>query len=224
MIAEEQIPSHPEIISSSIPIGKIIDCIIDSFKANTPYLKDHIKQFTHQQLNEEKLTQEFVALLRRKTADYSFLIGQELKDLYNYSTGRSDFYFYWKDESTTTESFFSVEAKILTDRFPNSRETEYVIGSTNNGGIQRYKIEKHGKGLSQCGMLGFVEKDSFDFWIAKINTWIEELSKPNSSIWNKNESIKEVERNAVSIYLKSVAHRSSSNDIQLHHFWITLIN
>lgn len=219
MIAEEQIHDNPKEINSSIPAGKTIGYIIEAFKSTTPYFKKHISQFTHKVLNEEELTQEFVNLLRRKTVDHPFLIGQEKKDIYRFSKGRADFYFYWKEETATTESFFDVEAKILTQRFTKNREKEYVIGNSKNGGIERYKIEKHGKGLSECGMLGFIEKENSNFWITKINTWIKDLSKLDIT-WNKDEVVKELENHAEFVYLNSVTHTISSSDILLHHFWI----
>lgn len=219
MIAEEQFDNTREKFKSSIPFGKTIATIINTFKITTPYFKTHISQFTHKILNEEELTQEFVSLLRRKTTEYPFLIGQEKKDLYYHSKGRSDFYFYWKEETATTESFFDVESKILTDRFPKDRKKEYVIGNKNNGGIERYKIEKHGKGLDECGMLGFVEKENFEYWLTLINRWIENLAESDST-WTKDEVIKEEEVQTEFVYLKSVVHTISSRDVRLHHFWL----
>ena len=123
----EDFKYNPQNIESSIPFGKTINQIIESFRETTPYFKENIIQFTHKTLNEEELTQEFVALLRRKTAEFSFLIGQERKDLYTRSKGRVDIYFYWKEETATTASFFDVEAKMLTNRFHKSREKESLL-------------------------------------------------------------------------------------------------
>jgi hypothetical protein len=200
-------------------LGKTIDSIINSFASTTPYFKNHIQQFIHKTLNEEELTQEFVNLLRRKTIDLPFLIGQEKKDLYHFSKGRADFYFYWKEESATTESFFDVEAKILTDRFPEKRKKEYVIGENRNGGIERFKIEKHGKGLHQCGLLGFVEKHTTEYWFETINSWILELSSMDRS-WTNNEVLEIKETKPDYLYSISSAQRISSESVFLHHFWI----
>ncbi len=226
MTVEEQ-KSIVRKIDASIQLGKTIGDIIESFKVTTPDFKNHIAQFIHKILNEEELTQEFVNLLRRKTVDSSFLIGQEKKDLYHYSKGRADFYFYWKEETETTESFFDIEAKILTDRFTKDRAKEYVIGEhfkkdgtkEINGGIERYKLEKHGKGLFQCGMIGFIEKEDTAFWKTTINNWIEELSKSDLS-WNKNEVLTELENQTEYAYLNSIAHTITTKEILLHHFWI----
>ena len=218
MIAEEPI-YKPYRIESSIPLGKTIDSIIGSFASTVPHFKNHIKQFAHKTLNEEELTQEFVNLLRRKTIDLPFLIGQEKKDLYHFSKGRADFYFYRKEEFASTESFFDVEAKILTDRFPEKRKKEYVIGDNRNGGIERFKIEKHGKGLQQCGLLAFVEKSTSKYWFESINSWILELSSTDNH-WNKHEVLKIEEDISDYLYSTSTAQRISSDNVFLHHFWI----
>lgn len=218
----EDIKYSQQRIELSIPIGKTIDLIINSFKENTPNFKKHITKFNHKILNEEELTQEFVALLRRKTADFSFLIGQEKKDLYQYSKGRADFYFYWKEETSTTESFFDIEAKIMTDRFSLNREKEYVIGEKKNGGIERFKIERHGKGLNQCGLLGFIENSTTDYWIETINNWIVDLSNSDSK-WHSDEKLIKIEESfSAYVYLTSFAERVSSDRISLHHYWIQL--
>ena len=67
------------------------------------------------------------------------------------------------------------------------REKEYVIGDNNNGGIERYKSEKHGKGLSECGLLGFVEDKDFKHWNNTINSWIDDLSKLPKTAWKSDE-------------------------------------
>ena len=215
----EDIKYKSIIIDASIPLGKTINTIIEAFKVTTPYFKNHITQFTHKVLNEQELTQEFVALLRRKTIDSSFLIGQEKEDLCQNSEGRVDIYFYWKEETETTESFFDVEAKILTNRFPKIREREYVIGDNKNGGIERFKIEKHGKGLSQCGLLGFIEQDTPEYWLRTINDWIVELSDPDKN-WNDNEILFRRENQPDYVYLTSDAYRINSDKVILHHFWV----
>jgi hypothetical protein len=220
MVAEEQKYDSTKEINVSIPLGKTISFIIESFKDTTLYFKNHISQFTHKLLNEDELTQEFVNLLRRKTVDSPFLVGQEKKDLYHYAKGRADFYFYSKEETATTESFFDVEAKILTDRFSKERKKEYVIGNNRNGGIERFKIEKHGKGLSECGIIGFIEKGNFDFWETTINGWIKNLAKFDI-MWNENEILRKIEHNAEFVYLNSKVNTITSKNILLHHFWIS---
>jgi len=217
----EELKYNPQRVNISIPVGKTIDSIIASFKETTPYFKNYITKFTHKVLNEEELTQEFVALLRRKTIDLPFLIGQEKADLYQNSGGRVDFYFYWKEETETTESFFDVEAKRLTDKFPKNRKKEYVSGDNKNGGIERFKIEKHGKGISQCGIVGFIEDYTADYWMKTINGWIIELSQ-TMTIWSEDEILIDPTNSDNYCYTISNAKRLNSEPVLLHHFWIVL--
>ena len=117
-------------------------------------------------------------------------------------------------------SIFSIECK----RLPapdKRREKEYVIGDKNNGGIERYKTEKHGKNLNESGMLGFVEKKTFSFWQQCINTWILDLSVI-SNVWQADENLEAVENKEDFMLLKSLAHRTSLKDICLHHLWINI--
>ncbi len=214
----EEVKYNQQKIEVSIPLGKTINSIIESFKETTPYFKKHITQFSHKVLNEQELTQEYVALLRRKTVNSPFLIGQEKADLYQHSRGRVDFYFYWKEETATTESFFDVEAKILTNRFPENREKEYVVGDKSNGGIERFKTEKHGKGLNQCGLLGFIEINNPNYWLKTINFWIQELSNNNGN-WRNDEVLTLIDNHNDYTYLVSSAHRPI-DIVSLHHFWV----
>jgi hypothetical protein len=65
-----------------------------------------------------------------------------------------------------------------------------------------------------------MEEEDADYWIKEINSWIEDLAKADK-FWNNDEKVKEEEKENDSIYLKSIAHRILSEDIQLHHFWIS---
>ena len=121
----------------------------------------------------------------------------------------------------TTESFFDVEAKRLTDKFPKNRKKEYVIGENKNGGIERFKIEKHGKGISQCGIVGFIEDLTTDYWLKTINGWIIELSQTNDN-WFEDEILFDPTDSDNYCCSFSNAKRLNSDSVLLHHFWIVL--
>ena len=121
---------------------------------------------TKQNLNEPNFSQTYLQqatkLIRR--FDYPFNIDKEYQDIYLGSKGFSDLYFYTNEESESNVSIYSIECK----RLPapeTCREKEYVIENKNNRGIERYKTEKHGKGLDECGMIGFVEEKTVTFWL-----------------------------------------------------------
>ena len=223
MIAEENLTNEEERTTPEISInrGTLTYSIINSLKQSVPFFKSYITTHVSKKtLNEDELTQVFVEQLdiQLRKLNYSFGVKNQYRDIYHGSSGFSDFYFHPIEEGKSTASIFSIESKRLPS--PTSdREKEYVIGTKKNGGVERYKIEKHGKGLSECGMLGFIEKENSVFWITKINKWINDLSKSDIT-WNKDEVVEELENHSEFVYLNSVAHRISSSDILLHHFWI----
>ncbi len=222
MIAEENLLNNeqPKI---SISKTNFISLIIKSMKQNVPYFKTYIASGCHKKknLNEDDFTQIYIeqAQILIRKQDYPFNISSQYRDIYNLSKGFSDFYFYPNEQGVSNTSLFSVECK----RLPapdKAREKEYVIGTSNNGGIERYKTEMHGKVLNECGLLGFIEEEKASYWLAKINNWIIDLAAKNKS-WKNDEILSEVDSNKDSCFLESIAHRKTS-DIKLFHFWIIL--
>lgn len=225
MIAEEEFankhnPSIPEI---SISRNNLIYTLINSMKQSVPFFKSYIlTHVTKESLNENEFTQIFVEQLdiQLRKLDYPFGVKTQYQDIYYGSSGFSDFYFHPIEEGKSTASIFSVESKRLFVSTTKDREKEYVIGAKKNGGIERYKIEKHGKGLSECGMLGFIEKEDFYFWIKNINSWITDLAKSDVT-WNKDEVVKELENQMEYMYLNSLIHTTTTRKM-LHHIWINI--
>ena len=192
-------------------------------KQNVAFFKAYIALGYHNKkaLNENELTQIYVEqaqiFIRKK--ELPFNISSQYQDIYNKSKGFSDLYFYPNELGNSNSSLFSVECKRLPSPV-TSREKEYVFGPTNNGGIERYKTEKHGKGFKTCGLIGFIEKETPKHWLKSINAWIKDISNTNSN-WQKDEILTEVESIKDYSFLKSVAHRKS-DDIKLIHLWINL--
>ncbi|MHB8208269.1 hypothetical protein [Mucilaginibacter sp.] len=180
-------------------------------------------KYQHNELNENSLTQEFVAHLNRtlRNLDLPICADREYIDLSTIgaNTRRTvDFYFYSADEEDETKSIFSVEAK----RLPtpgNLREKEYVIGDNLNGGIERFKIEQHGKGLNECAILGFIEENDFKSWFNIINEWISELSINGN--WDTKEKLENFKESSAWAESFSIVNRSS-NSLKLYHFWINI--
>lgn len=224
MIAEDNIfnISQPNI---ELPENRMVNLAKQCMVETVIHFKSYLKFQFHKKrkLNENDLTQEYTKqaqiLIRKK--DYPFNIEGQYQDIYNLSKGFSDFFFYPNEQNEELSSIYSVESK----RLPSpeiSREKEYVIGDKNNGGIERYKFEKHGKGLSECGLLGFVEHQGFKYWHIKINGWIDDLSKLPKTTWELDEVLSKTEYNKDYCIFHSVAHRNTG-DINLTHLWI-LIN
>ncbi len=220
MIAEEYYyHQEPEI---SIPKGKTISFIVKTIKEVSVYFISALKNTDiTKPLNENKLTQVLVeqinAILLEK--EFSILTQNQYSDLFYGSKGIPDFYFYESEKGKINKPLFIVESKILPSPLPKTREREYVIGKNENGGIERFKTGKHGKGLTECGIVGFVKNDSFEFWKDNVNSWINELSN-NDDFWNEDEGIIMKENTDISAFLHSIAHRKEKTDLLLYHFWI----
>jgi len=224
MIAEEDF-SNIEQPKISIPKTNVISLIIESMKESVPHFKSYIASGYHKKknLNEDELTQIYIeqAQILISKRGYPFNINSQYRDIYNLSKGFSDFYFYPNEQGVSTQSIFSVECK----RLPapeTAREKEYVYGTNNNGGIERYKTEKHGKGLNDCGLLGFIEKDNPKQWQSKINKWITDISLTDNT-WASDETLSELESQVDYCFLESIAHRKN-NKIKLVHLWINMLS
>ncbi|PZX10613.1 hypothetical protein LX69_03337 [Breznakibacter xylanolyticus] len=183
----------------------------------------HSENYKKKNLNEDDLTQIYIeqAQILIRKHNYPFNVNGQYRDITNLSKGFSDFYFFPNELGVSTNSIYSVESKRLPapDKF---REKEYVIGNNKNGGIERYKNQIHGKGLNECGLIGFVEKHNFKYWLDLINSWIEDLALSNRN-WNEEERLLEIESHVDFCFLHSKAKREEK-DIELHHFWIELGN
>jgi len=222
MIAEENL-SNNEQPKISISKTNVISLIIESMKQNVAHFKNYIASGYHKKknLNEDDLTQiyfEQAQILIRKQ-DYPFNIGKEYRDCYELSKGFSDIYFFAHEQGVSNKSLFSVECK----RLPapdKAREREYVLGTSNNGGIERYKTEMHGKGLNDCGLIGFIEKEKPSYWFVAINNWITDLANTSKS-WKYEETLSELNSNNNFCFLESIAYRKTS-EIKLSHLWIII--
>ena len=224
MIVEEY-NYQPQKPISNIPKGKTISFIISIIKKVPKYFRSAIKtKNIIKQLNENDYTQiiveQITAILLESNRSIS--VQNQYCDLFYGTKGFPDIYFYQTEKGKTNKPLFVVESKILPAPTKN-REQEYVIGDKENGGIERFKIEKHGKGLDECGIIAFIRDKDFNYWEKEINEWIKDLSKMDT-FWNIDEKIAFEENNENYAYLISIAHRKKSNDVRLHHFWIIIKN
>jgi len=223
MIAEDNIFnfSQPNI---ELPKNRLVSLAKECMIETVVHFKSYLKSGFHKKkkLSENDLTQLYSKqaqiVIRKK--EYPFNIAEQYQDVYNQSKGFSDFFFYPNEQDVELSSLYSVESKRLPSP-EKKREKEYVIGDNNNGGIERYKSEKHGKGLSECGLLGFIEDKDFKHWHTTINDWISDLCTLDKTSWKSDEALSEVDNNTEYSIYKSIAHRAS-NDINLDHLWIVL--
>lgn len=222
MIAEDLLKSLerklPEISTDS---GKTMSFILQSLKdACAPFKTASKQPNLIPPLNENKLTQIFVEQVEVKIKNHPTIgVKNQYSDLFNGTRGIPDFYFHIVEEGVCHEALFVVESK----RLPSpSFEKEYVIGENKNGGIERFKIEKHGKGFNQCGLIGFIEVNTPKHWLNSINSWILELSATEKH-WSEDEKLNTIEILPDYSYLKSISKKVTSENVLLHHFWIDLV-
>ena len=198
--------------------GKTLSIILNSMKKTASPFKKAIKgKESGGHLNENGLTQIYVQQVSIQLPS-QFGASNQYEDIFLGTKGKPDIYFYKNEEGVTHCPLFVVEAK----RLPapkKSREKEYITGNNENGGIERFKIEKHGKELPACGMLGYVEKEDFLFWKKCINSWIAELAL-TTNMWREDEILAETERDNDFMVLESIAHRKSQTGVRLYHLWI----
>jgi len=112
------------------------------------------------------------------------------------------------------------------------REKEYVTGSIThtNGGIQRFKLGLHGADHDIAAMIGYLQEGSANYWHDKINKWIMELSSGTIAdvcVWDKSELLEKLEEDPSRgiANCRSTHNRSGSkqsNEIVIHHLWITM--
>ena len=225
MIADEHKDiQKPEI---NIPKGQSINYILGILKSAPPHFKKAlVNKKLSKPLNENKLTQILVeqinALLKEKNSPIN--AQTQYIDVFFGARGITDFYFYPLELGKTQIPLFVVESKRLPNPNGQANEREYVIGQKQNGGIERFKLEKHGKGMTQAGMIGFLEEGNPNHWKNKINEWIHSLSQENDTIWNDDEQLISEEENKDYSYLTSIARKISNEVMELNHIWIEIKN
>jgi hypothetical protein len=176
---------------------------------------------------ENKITQNIEISLNEKahTANTIFAFqnqheeGNSTTDIGVYL--RSNYYF-----------FCWIEAKRLpTPKEKDRDEREYVIVNQEkengkkkfkgNGGIQRFKESKHASQLPYSIMIGYIQANDVDYWLDKINAWIQELINLNSDFWNETDCLQRQHSEKCKKYV-SVHNRKNELPITLYHFWIKM--
>ncbi|AOW21235.1 MULTISPECIES: hypothetical protein [Flavobacteriaceae] len=197
---------------------KILESISNTAK---PFVHSvHTHKNTH--WNEDSLTQVFIAqnTVQLQKLSSSLMVAAQYRDIYHKTKGIPDVFYSMIEEGRDHKPSFVMEAKRLPTP-TSTREKEYVVGKTTtgnpNGGIERFKLGKHGAGHSHCGMLAFVEKEEYQYWLKNINSWIAELYP----VWSESELLKLQKNYSHYSHFKSKAERDKG-EVNLDHFWIKI--
>ena len=120
------------------------------------------------------------------------------------------------------------ECKRLTKTIGEERIDEYVTGhEKTDGGIQRFKLEVHGKEHEIVGMIGYIQSGTYLEWLETINNCIVNLcDKPdeNGLNWNKSELLNTIECDEENskYHSKSIHSRKTRPNITIHHLWVNM--
>ena len=198
----------------------------------------------------DKYLPSFPADFRTRTTNIGTirenLISRELNIYLNRLRRENDifmFEFQWEDENSKrssdvgviavenqnpgrlSQAFFLIEAK----RLPTpgtGREKEYIEG--NFGGMQRYKKGHHGNGLSDGGLIGYVQDNDCNYWYNQITNWISDLIQNCAAIdieWNSGDLLI-FDRNLTTTqkYVSTNTRivNSTKDTIKLYHYLMNL--
>lgn len=212
--------TNTEPIARGLPVNEI-DSIFSLIIANTLYFRN---EMLGKNYNENNLTQELIIILNQYNCGLPivlpYLFHPEAYDLHTEDANqkkRIDIAVFTNQQTKGRQILFAIEAKRLSSQLPESREKEYVIGNNGkeNGGIQRFKLNHHGKDLPCCGMVGYVEDDTFGNWHTKINTLIVENDELDKELDLK------ITEEIYSQY-ESKHTRIDNSIVELRHIWIKM--
>lgn len=198
---------------------KILKSIADTAEPFTNAISSH----NNKKWNEDSLTQVFIGQnnFQLQKLFLSLTAAAQYRDIHDGTRGIPDIFYSIVEEGKDHRPAFIMEAKRLPTP-SKDREKEYVIGKTSdgnpNGGIERFKLGKHGAGHTQCGMIGFIENKDYQDWFEKINFWITELFPT----WKKSELLRLEEMHMYHNHYKSEAKRIADT-VYLDHFWIKIL-
>lgn len=120
------------------------------------------------------------------------------------------------------QRFLVLEAK----RLPTpDREREYLAGD--RGGVERFKLGHHAKELTAVGVIGYIQRHSFNYWRQTINTWVDELIEVSTANphWDEDDKLQMEAESPRLAQLRSKNLRASDNQrLTMRHLWVQLAN
>lgn len=120
------------------------------------------------------------------------------------------------------KAFLALEAK----RLPapkKGREREYLAGE--RGGVERFKRGHHAQQLTEVGLIGYVQRYSFDYWRVRINQWVDELLAASQADlpWDAQDRLELEAKSQRLAQLRSTSLRVSDQQrLTIRHLWVQL--
>lgn len=220
--------SISNIPNPSIKKGSITEKLIGFIESTLLIFQNQFKGEVN--TAEEELNEKLVRILeiqsRKETLPFMFLQEAIQKQIKGQNRKVDIGVFRLNADSTP---FYTIEAKRLSS-LPTKREKEYVLGADPlklSGGIERFKHNVHGVGLTQSALVAYVQKEDPRYWFGKINDWIGQLITGNiqsSLVWNSSDLLVNYcgfndDRLAK---FKSNSTKTNEIDIILNHYFVNL--
>jgi len=123
------------------------------------------------------------------------------------------------------EQLLPIECKRLpTPSDPRRSDCEYVHGTPGHrtGAIERFKHCLHGPDNDRAMIVGYVQSESFDFWLKKVNARLRSLAD-GESLWAPVELLRASGAPSSDLkQLQSSHRRSHSLPIEIRHLWLNM--
>jgi hypothetical protein len=227
--------------NNSLDAVPVSNKVVNFLRANLPLFKTYLANSAFEDSQEPLINQKLSTFLDSQSRNFEFT-SKKVSPLYFHFCKDADLrdsrrkpdigVFLGSKQASSNEPFFHIECKRLPTPLSGGRsEKEYVRGNDTDGGIERFKKEKHGSSIAFSAIVGYVERDSFDDWFSRVNGWIMEFasSSPDTDIAWTSEDILSKQPNAMRsgndiICFRSTNSRITYAPIVLYHFWINFSN
>jgi hypothetical protein len=200
----------------------IIKTVILFVYSRLPSWRDN--PYRTKEIGEPDLTSDLVTYLSKNAHndEQNFLFNNEEPQPNGYRIDFAAFPVGKEDDYTKKITVF--ECKRLPAPSP-SRANEYIMGKL--GGIQRFKLEKHGASYEIVGMVGYIQSSTIEDNLGKINDCITDLYlETNDSIlkWKEDKILTIIESDTGMgvCHSFSIHQRIKLSPITIHHLWIVL--
>lgn len=125
------------------------------------------------------------------------------------------------------EQLLPIECKRLPTPRDNKRsDCEYVHGMPGHrtGAIERFKHRLHGPANDRAMIIGYVQSESFDHWLATINARLTKFAADgvDEGLWSPVEILSALARSNRNDLqrLESTHRRPNSSAVHIRHLWI----